>query len=63
MPHFVFVINKEAVGELPIPNLGHQSDAVDKLIAIASSNPKIVVSEEPVPEGYIWDGKKFTPPA
>jgi hypothetical protein len=62
MTHFILVVDGEVAGELPIPKLDFQSDAVDKLVAILSSNPKIVVSNEPVEEGYVWDGQNFVPP-
>ena len=62
MTHFILVVDGEVAGELPIPKLDFQSDAIDKLVAILSSNPNIVLSSEPVLEGYIWDGQNFNPP-
>ena len=61
MSHFIFVVDGEVAGELPVPNI--QSEVIDKLIAILSSDPKIVVSATPVPEGYTYNGTTFTPPA
>ena len=66
MKHFIFVVNGEVAGELPVPRFknsdGELHPSVEKLIAILSSDPKIVVSEEPVLEGSTWDGTSFTPP-
>lgn len=62
MTHFILVVDGEVVGELPIPKIDFQSDAIDKLVAILSSDPKIVPSNEPASEGSTWDGQNFTPP-
>lgn len=65
MKHFIMVVDGEVAGTLPIPNMlidGEVHPAVEKLIAILSSDPKIVVSEEPIQEGSTWDGSSFTPP-
>jgi hypothetical protein len=61
MSHFIFVVDGEVAGEMPVPNF--QSDAIDKLVAILSSDPKIVVSDVPVAEGSTWNGTTFTTPA
>ncbi len=61
MSHFIFVVDGEVAGELPVPKI--QSDVIEKLIAILSSDPKIVVSETPVPEGYKYNGTTFSPSA
>jgi hypothetical protein len=60
MSHFIFVVDGEVAGEMPVPNI--QSDAVDKLIAILSSDPKIIVSDVPVEEGLLWNGEGFVRP-
>jgi hypothetical protein len=60
MAHFIFVVDGEVAGELPVPNI--QSEVVDKLIAILSSDPKIVVSDVPVAEGSLWNGTAFVNP-
>jgi hypothetical protein len=60
MAHFIFVVDGEVAGELPVPNI--QSEVVDKLIAILSSDPKIVVSDVPVAEGSLWTGTAFVNP-
>jgi len=62
MTHFILVVDGEVAGELPVPKFEFQSDAIDKLIAILSSDPKIIVSDEPVLEGSTWDGQDFTSP-
>jgi hypothetical protein len=60
MAHFIFVVDGEVAGELPVPNI--QSEVIDKLIAILSSDPKIVVSDVPVAEGSLWNGTEFVNP-
>jgi hypothetical protein len=60
MAHFIFVVDGEVAGELPVPNI--QSEVIDKLIAILSSDPKIVVSDVPVAEGSLWNGTAFVNP-
>lgn len=65
MKYFIMVVDGEVAGTLPIPNMyidGEMHPAVEKLTAILSSDPKIVVSEEPVSEGSTWDGTSFSPP-
>jgi hypothetical protein len=62
MTHFILVVDGEVAGELPMPKVNFQSDAIDKLVAILSSDPKIILSEEPVLEGSTWDGQNFSPP-
>jgi hypothetical protein len=63
MTHFILVVDGEVAGEFPMPKVDFQSDAIDKLIAILSSDPKIVLSDEPILEGSTWDGQYFAPPA
>jgi hypothetical protein len=62
MKHFILVVDGEVAGELPVPRVDFQSDSIDKLIAILSSDPKVILSDEPVLEGSTWDGQEFTPP-
>lgn len=66
MSHFIFVVDGEAAWEMPVPIVrdeeGNLLPAIERLIAILSSDPKIVVSDEPVTEGSIWNGTSFTPP-
>jgi hypothetical protein len=62
MTHFILVVDGEVAGELPVPKVDFQSDAIDKLVAILSSDPKIILSEQPILEGSTWDGQEFTPP-
>jgi len=66
MPHYIFVIDGEVAGEMPLKEIRDQEGnilpGVEKLMAILSSDPKIIVSEEPVEEGSTWDGTSFTPP-
>ena len=63
MKHFILVVDGEVAGELPIPKINFQSNAIDKLVAILSSDPKIILSDEPILEGSMWDGQEFIPPA
>jgi hypothetical protein len=65
MKNFIMIVDGEVVGTLPVPNLqidGVIHPAVEKLVAILSSNPTIVASDEQVEEGSTWDGTSFTPP-
>ena len=66
MSHFIFVVDGEVAGEFPVryarDEQGNLFPAIEKLIAILSSDPKILVSDEPVHQGYLWDGHSFTPP-
>jgi hypothetical protein len=62
MTHFILVVDGEVAGELPMPKVNFQSDAIDKFVAILSSDPKIILSEQPILEGSTWDGQEFTPP-
>ena len=61
MQRFILVVDGEVAGELPVPNV--QSDVIEKLIAILSSDPKIVVSDNPIPQGWTWDGEVFHKPS
>lgn len=39
-------------------------DAIEKLIAVFSSNPTVMLTDDfDAVEGSVWDGKKFIPPA
>lgn len=65
--HFILVVDGEVAGEFPIQNRltedGNYIPAIEKLIAILSSDPRIVVSDTAVQEGWTWDGESFSPPA
>lgn len=56
---FTLIVDNEVAGNLKVPNFS----GTEKMIAIFQSNPTIVESLEEVPEGYIWDGTSFSPPA
>lgn len=65
MKYFIMVVDGEVAGNFPVRNLivdGVNHPAVEKLIAILSSDPKIIASDEPVQEGSTWDGNSFIPP-
>lgn len=66
MKHFIMVVDGEVAGTMPVPMLkdenGELLPAIEKLVAILSSDPKIILSEEPIQEGSTWDGNSFTPP-
>lgn len=65
MKIFIMVVDGEVVGKLPVPDLkinGVTHPAVEKLIAILSSDPKIIATDELVEIGSTWDGTSFTPP-
>lgn len=67
MNHFIFVVDGEVAGEFPVPPFtdagGNIHPAIEKLLAILKSRPQIIESDKQIPEGYFWDGEKFTPPA
>lgn len=54
---FAFIIDNELVKNICF----HVSD--EKMIAIFSSNPKIVLNEQEAEEGWQWDGQKFYDPS
>lgn len=66
MNHFIFVVDGEVAGEMPMPKIfdadGNMHPALEKLVAILRSNPQIIESEVPIEEGSLWDGNSFTPP-
>lgn len=63
MNHYILVVDGEVAGELPLARItdsqGNLHPAIEKLEAILSSDPKIIVSQEPVPEGLRWNGQGF----
>lgn len=67
MERFILVVDGEVAGELPLPPIptvdGNLHPAIEKLIAILSSDPKVVVSENPIPQGWTWDGEVFHKPS
>lgn len=64
--HFIIVLENEVVGEIPIPMIKNDDGVlhpeIEKIVAILSSDPKIVASETPIEKGSTWDGTSFTPP-
>lgn len=58
--HYIMVVDGEVAGQFPIPDIDNPISK--KLKAILESDPKIVVSNQPVPEGWNWDGEKFYNP-
>jgi hypothetical protein len=66
MPNFVLIVDDEVVGNYFIKtpeNLDTAfNQAMEKMIAIFSSNPTIVKTEEKVEEGSAWDGQEFISP-
>ena len=65
MKYFMLIIDGEVVGEF-MSNVLHKekerSQSAEKLYAILSSNPIIITADKLIPDGSIWDGKKFLPP-
>jgi hypothetical protein len=58
MKNFVFIVDGEVAANHSFPD-----DFFSKTIAILSSNPTVVETNEPITPGYLWDGTNFTPPA
>ena len=56
---FTLIVDNEVAGNLKVPNI----PGTEKMIAIFQSDPTIVENSEEIPEGYIWDGTSFNPPA
>lgn len=63
MQRFILVVDGEVAGELPLTPIlaedGNLHPAIEKLVAILSSDPTIVVSDNPIPQGWTWDGETF----
>lgn len=66
MANFVMVVNGEVAGNFatldPTKVEGPLKESTEKLIAILSSNPTMVPSDERIPEGHYWDGVQFVAP-
>jgi hypothetical protein len=60
--YYLFVIDGEVAGRMPFFAHPNGGELEDKYRAILESDPKIIPSNEDIPEGYIWDGTSFTPP-
>jgi len=67
MQRFILVVDGEVAGELPLMPIPGPNDTVhpayEKLIAILSSDPRIVVADNSIPQGWTWDGEAFHEPA
>jgi hypothetical protein len=63
MKYYIFVVDGEVASNLRVPEISVKSESFDKYRAIMESNPTIVPANEPVEEGYLWDGTNFTAPA
>lgn len=63
MKYYIFVVDGEVAGQMPVIQTPEPNDGYSKWCAIMESNPTIVPHEGPVEEGYIWDGTGFTPPS
>jgi hypothetical protein len=62
MKYYIFVVDGEVASNLRVPEISFESESFDKYRAIMESNPTIVPANEPVEEGWTWDGKNFNPP-
>jgi hypothetical protein len=66
VPNFVLIVDGEVAGNYFIKtpeNLDTGfNQAMEKMIAIFSSNPTIVKTEDKIEEGSTWDGQEFIPP-
>ena len=65
------IVGNEVVQTIQLPEIedilsAHEDryvkDELDKVIAIYSSDPRIIPTETPVSEGSMWDGQNFNPP-
>lgn len=55
------VVDGEVVISLPLPPMKNLTDeAVEALLA---SDPKVVITNEVISAGYLWDGTSFTLPS
>lgn len=70
MKYFAMIVENEVVQTISLPEIEdilseHENryvkDELDKVIAIYSSDPRIIPTEAPVAEGSIWDGQDFIP--
>lgn len=66
MKKFIIVIDNEVAGKFPVPYLkdenGNILPSIEELIAVLSSDPKIIPWDEDVEKGWVWDGTTFAPP-
>jgi hypothetical protein len=66
MPNFVLVVEGEVAGNFTLPDRSNAPEDVansfEKMVAIFSSDPKIIVSDVPVEEGLLWNGEGFIKP-
>lgn len=64
--NFVFVIDGEVVHNMPVYFRENMPDSIreyqEKFVAVMSSSPTIIQSDEQIAEGSTWDGTSFTPP-
>jgi hypothetical protein len=60
--YYIFVIDGEVAGRIPLFAHPNGGPLEEKYRAMLESDPKIIPSDEDVPEGYLWDGKNFNPP-
>lgn len=56
---FAFVVDGEVAKVVIVPE---HINGADKMIAIYSSDPKVIEVNELYPEGTLYDGKTFTKP-
>lgn len=58
--NFAIIIDGEVAG-----NFSYPADAsnADKFVAIYSSAPTFIRTEQPIQEGSVWDGTNFVQPA
>ncbi len=71
MKYFAMIVGNEVVQTIRLPEIEdildgqehrYVEEELEKVIAIYSSDPRIIPTEEPVAEGSTWDGTSFTPP-
>ncbi len=71
MKYFSMIVENEVVQTFQLPQIEdipshdehrYVETELEKVIAIYSSDPRIIPTEALVSEGSIWDGQDFTPP-
>lgn len=55
------VVDGEVVIAIPLPPMKNLTD--DAVEALLASDPKVVITDEVISAGHLWDGTSFTLPS
>lgn len=71
MKYFAMIVDNEVVESIRLPEIEditpnsqkpYVASELERVIAIYSSDPRIIPTDEPVEKGSIWNGTSFIPP-